>query len=122
MDVGPLVVHVLDAVLGLIVLHPRPGQLAAAPLRLAAGEGPARRRLPQHPPIEFPAETVVVATVTAGLAVGRQLSEARPKARIDVSLQYLRGGIDMSIGIVNPEAVLHADSPSSCPPKDAAIG
>src|SRR5271169_894185 len=108
MDVGPLVVHVLDAVLGLIVLHPRPRQLAAAPLRLAAGEGPARRRLPQHPPVEFPAETIVVATLAAGLTVRRQFGEPRPKARIDVSLQNLRGGIDMSIGIVNAQAVLHA--------------
>src|SRR5271156_1555075 len=114
MDVGPLVVHVLDAVLGLIVLHPRPGVLAAAPIRFSAGESLARRRLPQHPPIEFPAETVVVATVTAGLTIGRQLSEARPKTRIDVQLQHLGGRVDMSIGIVNPEAVLHADSPSSC--------
>src|SRR5271154_2905359 len=122
MDVGPLVVHVLDAVLGLIVLHPRPRQLATAPLRIPSSEIPARRRLPQHPSIEFPAETVVVATVTAGLTIGRQLSKTRPKTRVDVPLQHLRCRIDMSIDIVNPEAVLHADSPSSCPPRDAAIG
>src|SRR5271170_2284817 len=121
MDVGPLVVHVLDAVLGLIVLHPRPRQLAAAPLRLASSETPARRRLPQHPPVEFPAETVVMATVTAGLTISRQLNQARPKTRVDVPLQHLCGRIDMSIGIVDAQTVFHAATPSSCPPKQAAI-
>ena len=63
MDVCPFVVHVLDAVRGLIVLHPRPRHLAAAPLQLAAGEGLARLRLAQHPPVVFGGDAIVVETV-----------------------------------------------------------
>src|SRR3989442_7434410 len=44
MDVGFLVIHVLDAVFGLVVLHLRPGHLAAHPFGLPAGKGFADRK------------------------------------------------------------------------------
>src|SRR5205807_5341286 len=72
MDVRPLVVHVLDAVLGLIILHPRPGVLAAPPLRVAAGKAFAGCGLPEYPPVVFSAETVVVAALAALLTIGCQ--------------------------------------------------
>src|SRR6202012_3568092 len=79
MDVRPLVVHVFHAVLGLIVLYARPGQLAAAPLRLASGNPRRRPRPPNPPPVEFSAETVVVAAVAAGPTIVCQFGEPRAK-------------------------------------------
>ena len=116
MDVRPLVVHVLDPVRGMVVLHPGPRQLAAAPLRLPTGVRLARRRLAQHPAIEFGRDAVVVET--GGMLgrlpdrhpIGRQLGKARPEARVDIALQDLGGGEDMGIGIVDAEPVFHAPS------------
>src|SRR5205807_2351329 len=59
-DVRSLVVHVLDAVFGLVVLHPGPRHLAAHPARLAAGEGLARCALAENPAVVFGADPIVV--------------------------------------------------------------
>src|SRR6516225_2894295 len=120
MDVGPLVVHVLDSVLGLVVLHPGAWHLAAHPPRLAAGEGVARGLFAEHPAVIFRADAVVVGAADAcdrslsdRQAVSLELGKTRPKARVDIFVQHLCGRIDVSIGIVHAEAVLHAASPWS---------
>ena len=118
MDIGPLVVHVPDAILGLIVLHSRAGHLAAHPSRLAAGERVARRRLAQHPPVILGPDAVIVEFGNAadralpdGKPVGRQFGEARPEIRVDIPFQHLGSGVDVRIGIINAEPVSHAASP-----------
>ena len=118
MDVGPLVVHVLDPVLGLVVLHPRARHLAAHPSRLAAGEGVARRLLAKHTPIVFRADAVIMGSADTRdgslpdrQAISLELGEARPKARVDIFVQHLCGRVDMGIGIVHAESVFHIASP-----------
>jgi hypothetical protein len=111
MHIRPLVVHVLDAVGGVGVLHPGARHLAAAPARLAAGEGLARHRLAEHAAIEFPAEAVGVQTVASVMAIRGQLSEPRPKARVEIALEDLCGRTDMRVGIINAKAVSHGGSP-----------
>src|SRR3989442_12554379 len=101
MDVGFLVIHVLDAVFGLVVLHPRPGHLAAHPFGLPAGKGFARRRLAEDAPVILYADAVVVQIARAfdrapdRLTIRRQFRKAGAKRRVDVALQHLRGRVDM---------------------------
>jgi len=68
MNIGPLVVHVLDAVVGAIVLHSWPRHLAPAPSRLAAGKALSRRCLTKDPPVELRGDAIVV-NAAAGDAV-----------------------------------------------------
>ena len=111
MHVRPFIVHVQDTVGGLRVLHSRARHLAAAPARLAAGEGLARRRLAEHAAIEFPAKAVGMQTVAGIMAIGRQLGEPRSKARVEIALEHLCGRTDMRVGVINAKAVSHGGSP-----------
>src|SRR3954452_5484005 len=114
MRVGALVVHVLDAALGLVVLHPGPGHLAAHPMGVAPAMGVARRRFAEDALKLDLAEAVdVVISRAAGTAwadrhpISRQLRQPRAKPRIDVFLQHLGRGFDMGIGVVYAQPVLH---------------
>jgi hypothetical protein len=111
MDVGPFVIHIRDAVVGAIILHARPRQLASPPSRLAAAKALARFRLAEDPPVVFRADAVVVETA-GRRAVRRQFREARPKARIDIPFEHLGRGVDVSVGIKDAKAVLHPGSSS----------
>src|SRR2546430_8747296 len=51
--IGPFVVHVLDAVLGLVVLNAEPGLLASPPLDGSAGEGLVRAGIGEVAPVEL---------------------------------------------------------------------
>src|SRR2546426_8668899 len=109
MRVGPLVVHVLDAVLGLVVLHPRSRLLRPPPVGAPPGERLVGARLAENTPVELRADAVLVgvggASDLAGcVSVRRQLGQARPKARIDVPLQNFRGGVDVRIGVPSTQA------------------
>src|SRR5213593_1774444 len=89
MRVGPLVVHVLDAVLGLVVLHPRSRLLRPPPVRASPGERLVGARLAEDTPVELRADAVLMgaggASDQAGrVSVRRQLGQARSEARIDV--------------------------------------
>src|SRR5690348_15223485 len=115
MGVGPLVVHVLDAVLGLVVLHTGPRHLAAHPFRLAPGEGGAGRALAEHPPVVFRPDAIIVEpfhTADRSLPdrkpVRRQLAKARPEVRVYIPLQHLGGRVDMRVGIINAKPVSHS--------------
>ena len=105
MRVGPFVVHVLDTVLGPIVLHADSGYLRPHPVRAAAGERLVRVRLTQDAPVEFRGDAVLMRLgcaahhLAGGDPMRRQLGEPRTKARINVSLENLRGRIDVGIGI-----------------------
>ncbi len=113
MDVRPLIVHVLDAVFSLVVLHAGPRQFAAAPVRLAAAVVLARRRLAEDAPIVFRIDPIGLAA--AGMLgrlpdrdpVGFEFGKPRPKPGVDIPLQNLGGGHDMRVGIVDPEPVPH---------------
>ena len=117
MDVGPFLVHVGDAVGGVVVLHAGARQLAAAPVRLAAAVVGARRRLAENAAVVLRRDAVVVAAtgVLGRLPdrhpIGFKLLEAWPKLGIDIALQHLRGGHDMRVGIVDAEPVPHGPSP-----------
>src|ERR1700746_3521630 len=63
MDVGPLVIHVRDTVVGAIVLDAGPGHLAAHPSRLTAGKALAWRLFAEDPAVIFRAHTIVVEPV-----------------------------------------------------------
>jgi len=64
-NIGPFIVHVLDAVVGAIILHSRPRHLVSPPSRLAAGETLARRCLAKDPPVELRGDAIVVETIGA---------------------------------------------------------
>src|ERR1700757_1602906 len=120
MDVRPLVIHVLDPVFGLIVLHPGPRHFTAHPSRLTTGEGLARRLFAEYPAVVFRADAIVVEAgypanrpFSDGEAVRLQLAQTWPKAWIDITLQDLCGRVDMGVGVVHAEAVFHAASPFS---------
>src|SRR5207248_3751833 len=114
MRIGPLVVHVLDAGGCLIVLHPRARHLAAHPMRVAAAMGLARRRLAEDALIGDLAEAVdMPAGRAAGIAgpdryaICRQVREASAEPRIDVFFKYLGRRLDMRIGVIYAQPVLH---------------
>ena len=113
MRICPLVVHVLDPVLGLVILHAHPRLLRPHPVGAAAGERVVRAGRPEHAAIELRGDPVLIGVGRAsdhlarGDAVGRQLGEARPKVRIDVPIQDVRGGIDVRIGVPGAQAVSH---------------
>ncbi len=118
MRVGPLVVHVLNAGLGLVVLHPGARHLAAHPMGIAPGMGLARRRLAEDPAIGDLAEAVdVAAGGAAGIvrsdrhAVCGQVGETAAEPRIDVFFEHLGRRFDMGIGVVYAQPILH-HSPS----------
>jgi hypothetical protein len=127
MHVGPFVVHVLDAVCGLIVVHPRPRHLAAAPPRFAAAEVLARFRFAKDPPVVLGGDAIVVeAARTVPVArrrqpVLRQFGEPRPKTGVDIALEHLGGGVDMGVGVKNPVPVLHFVPPLLVPCPSAAF-
>ena len=112
MDVGPLIVHVHDAVLGLIVLCARPRSLAAHPPRVPAGKAFAWRLLAKDPTVGvLGAGAVRVHLASARPAVGCQFRQPRAKVRIDILVQDFGGGIDVSVGVIDPEAIFHCFSP-----------
>ena len=113
MRIDPLVVHVLEAVLGQIVLHPHPRLLRSHPVGAPAGERLVRTRLAQDARIELRADPVLMGVggapdhLAGGDPVGGQLGQARSKGRIDVSLQDFSGRVDVRIGVPRAETGLH---------------
>ncbi len=104
MDIRPFVIHVLDPVFGLIVLHPGPRHLTTHPSRLATGEGLAGRLFAEYPAVVFRADAIVVEAGHAadrpfadGEAVGLQFGEARPKAWVDIALQDFCSRVDVGV-------------------------
>src|SRR6516162_10493045 len=75
MDVRSFVIHVLDAVLGLIVLHAWPRHLAAHPSRFAPREGLARGGLTEDPPIVFCSNPIIVGPLHTA---DRSLPDSKP--------------------------------------------
>src|SRR5258708_16163339 len=99
MNICPFIIHVLDAVLGPIVLNTRPRHLASPPARLPAGEALSRRGLAEDPPVELGADAVTVEAVGSARAVRRQFGQPRPKTRIDVPLHNLADAVSLSIAL-----------------------
>lgn len=89
-DIGALLVYVLDAVGGLIVLDTGTGGLGAPPGAAAAGEGRMRSRLAEDPAVESLLDAVsmqlggAVGRLTSGDTIGRDLWQPRPKAGIHI--------------------------------------
>jgi hypothetical protein len=117
MHVGPLVVHIGDAVGGVVVLHAGTRHLRAHPHRVAAAVVGPRRRLAENPAIElrFDAISVQYASIFGRLphrrAVGFQFPEARAEVGIDIALDDFRRRQHMRIGVEYLETVFHSRSP-----------
>ena len=111
MDVGAFIVHVHDAVLSLVVLRARARSLAAHPPRVPAGKAFARRLLAEDPPVVLGAGAIRVHLASTRPAVRCQFRQPRAKVRIDILVQDLGGGIDVSVGVIDPEAIFHRFSP-----------
>src|SRR5689334_4443521 len=81
---------------------------------VAAGMGLARRRLAEDALI---GDLAIAVDVTAGRAarrsgadrdaIGRQLIEARAEPRIDIFVDDFGRWLDMGIGVIDPQPVLH---------------
>src|SRR3989441_3772958 len=113
MRVGPLVVHVLDAVLGLVVLHPRSRLLRPPPVRASPGERLMGARLAEDTPVELRADAVLMGAggasdLAGSVSVRRQLGQARPEARIDVPVQDFCGRVHVRIGVPRLQSGPHA--------------
>src|SRR2546430_9532080 len=95
-------VHVLDAVLGLVVLNAEPGLLASHPLDGSAGEGLVRAGIAEDTPVEFGGHAVLRGVgraadhLAGGNTVGLELGEPRTEARVDIAVQDVRGGGDVA--------------------------
>ena len=113
MRVHTLVIHVHHAILGLIVLHADSGLLGAHPVGAPAGERRVRACMPQDPRVELGADAVLVRVgrpadhLAGGGPVLRQLSQARAKRRVDVTVQDLGGRVDVRIGVPRAETSSH---------------
>src|SRR5207244_8116339 len=118
--VDPFVVHVGDAIRGLIVLHADPGLLAAHPLGAAAREGLVRARVAENAAVELRVNAILMgagssADLVAGDAIRRQLDELGTKARIDVPIEHLRGRVAVCVSVPRLQAVFHErTSPTGC--------
>src|SRR5438093_5357879 len=113
MRVGPLVFHVLYAVLGLVVLHTRSRLLLPRPVRALPVERLVSARLAEDTPVELRADTVLMsaggASDQAGrVSVRRQLGQARSEARIDVPFQDFGGRVHVRIGVPRLQSGPHA--------------
>src|SRR5262245_5295843 len=113
MGVHTLVVHVLDAIVGLIVLDAGPRLLRSPPVGATAGERRMRAGLAQDARVELGGHAVLVGVggapdhLAGGNPVRRQLGQAWPDRGIDVPLQHLGGGVDVRIGVPRAETGLH---------------
>ena len=113
LGIGPLVVHVLDAVLGLVVLHADPRLLRTHPVGGSAGERRVGAGVAEEAPVELRADADLMSVGSASdhlpcrHSMGRQLGEPRTKARIDVPLQNFRGGVHVRIGVERAPTVSH---------------
>ena len=119
MDVRALVVHVLDPVVGPIILHPGTGKLGAAPGTTSASEGGVQTRLAENATVEASMHTVLMALrsvsrLASGNTVGSQLRQSRPEAGIDIPFQDFCDRHDMGIDVVHLESVPHSVPPFPC--------
>src|SRR6516165_6097188 len=95
MDVRPFIVHVSDAVVGLVVLDTRPRFLAAHPPRFPASERLTRCLLAQDPPVVFGASTISMHPArpldcpSDWETIRCKLRQTCSKIRINVSVQNL---------------------------------
>ncbi len=118
MPVGALDIHVVQAVLGVVVLDAGAGAQPAAPHPAVARAG-LRLRFAQRALIDLFVEAVDRALAAALLAradrdlVAGQLREARSEARIDIAVEHLGAGVDVGVDIVDAKAVFHRLSPPS---------
>jgi len=116
-DIGAFLVHVLDAVFSLIVLHPGTGVLGAPPGAASAGEGRMRTGLTEDTAVEALLHAVAMALLCAlgrpasGHAVGSEFWQPRPKIGIHVLFQDFSQGHDMRIGIADLKPVSHTAPP-----------
>jgi hypothetical protein len=78
-DIGALLVHVLDAVCRLIILHPGTGALGASPGATSAGEGRMRAGLTQDAAVEALLHAVAMALLCA---IGRPCCGGRGRQRV----------------------------------------
>src|SRR5262249_51487155 len=68
---------------------------------------------PEHPPIEFPAERVVMDASLACLTILSQFGQPRPKVRVDIALKHFGRGAHVRVGVEDIKAVFHCPPPSS---------
>ena len=111
-DIGALGVHVLDAALGLIVLHSDSRLPGSSPVGASPGKRLVRAGLSEDAPVELRVHTVLMGVggasdLRGGDSVGGQIGQARPETGIDVSLQDFRGRVDVRIGIVHAQTTPH---------------
>ena len=114
MGVDAFVIHIGDAVGGLVVLGARSRHLGAAPSRLTPAEAVARRLLAEHAAVEFGADAILVhlrllpGRLPARQTVGCKFRQARTKAGIDIPVQHFGARVDVSVGIMarNPFLIL----------------
>jgi len=57
-------------------------------------------------PVGIPGATIDAARFD-GTAIRRQIVEPPPEIRVDVFLQHIGARVDMRIGVIDTEAVLH---------------
>src|SRR5205809_1097447 len=86
------------ATAGLEVLHSCSRLLRPSPVGASPGERLVRARLAEDTTVELGPDAVLMgargtADLAGGVAVLRQLGQARPEARIDIPLQHFRGGV-----------------------------
>ncbi len=117
MPVGALDIHVVEAVVGAIVLHAGARAQPAAPLPSVARARSARR-LAERALIGLMVEAVDGTLAAARVAppdrclVRRQFRQPRAEAGIDIFVEHLGAGIDVGVDIVDAESAFHAAFPS----------
>src|SRR5262249_56206728 len=77
-----------------------------------SGEGRGRPGFPEDTPVGLRIDAILMGVgcptdLTRDGPVGRQLGQAPPKVRIDVSVQDLRTRIDVGVGIVRAQTGPH---------------
>ncbi len=119
MGVGSLIIHVADPALGRVILHPGARLLAAHPVGIAAAMGLARRRLAENAligdlaiAVDVPARRAAGRPLPYREPIGRKLVETRPEPGIDIFFEYLGGRLDMGVGVIYAQPVLHYAPPS----------
>src|SRR4029077_17278888 len=110
--VGPLVVHVHDAVLGNVVLDAGSRLLRSPPVRASAGERLVSARLAEDATVGLRADAVLMgvrrpADLDGRVPVCGQLGQPWTEARIDVAVQDFGSRIDVRISVPRAQAVLH---------------
>src|SRR6266566_3347558 len=121
MAVGALDIHVMDTVVGAVVLDAGARAQPAAPHAPVARSG-LRLGFAQGALVDLLVETIDMTLAAALFAradrrlVGGEFREPRSETRIDIFVEHFGAGVDVRVDVVDAKSVFHSSPPPRSSP------